>query len=140
MGRLLGLDYGTKRIGVAETDDLQIISSPLTTIHSKDIVAFITEYHTKNPLEAIVIGEPKNLDTSETDASKKVKEFITFMTRKFPQIKIEVVDERFTSKMAAQSMVVAGVKKKKRQEKGSLDKVSAAIILQSFIDRRSNGF
>lgn len=140
MGRLLGLDYGTKRIGVAETDDLQIISSPLTTIHSKDIVAFITEYHTKNPLEAIVIGEPKNLDTSETDASKKVKEFITFMTRKFPQIKIEVVDERFTSKMAAQSMVMAGVKKKKRQEKGSLDKVSAAIILQSFIDRRSNGF
>ena len=140
MGRLIGLDYGTKRVGVAETDDLQIIASPLTTIHISDIINFILEYQKKHDLEAVIIGEPKNLDTSATNSTKKVQEFVTHLKRKIPNLKVELVDERFTSKMAARSMIIGGVKKKKRQEKGVLDKVSASIILQSFLDSRSNGF
>ena len=140
MGRLLGLDYGTKRVGVAETDDLQIIASPLTTIHISNIIDFILEYQKKHNLEAVIIGEPKNLDTSETHSTKKVQEFVTHLKRKIPNLNIELIDERFTSKIAANSMITGGVKKKKRREKGVLDKVSASIILQSFLDSRSNGF
>lgn len=140
MGRLLGLDYGTKRVGVAETDDLQIIASPLTTIHISNIIDFILEYQKKYNLEAVIIGEPKNLDTSLTHSTKKVQEFVTHLKRKIPNLNIELVDERFTSKIAANSMITGGVKKKKRREKGVLDKVSASIILQSFLDSRSNGF
>ncbi len=140
MGRLLGLDYGTKRVGVAETDDLQIIASPLTTIHISNIIDFILEYQKKHNLEAVIIGEPKNLDTSETHSTKKVQEFVTHLKRKIPNLNIELIDERFTSKIAANSMIRGGVKKKKRREKGVLDKVSASIILQSFLDSRSNGF
>lgn len=140
MGRLLGLDYGTKRVGVAETDDLQIIASPLTTIHISNIIDFILEYQKKHNLEAVIIGEPKNLDTSETHSTKKVQEFVTHLKRKIPNLNIELIDERFTSKIAANSMITGGIKKKKRREKGVLDKVSASIILQSFLDSRSNGF
>ena len=140
MGRLLGLDYGTKRVGVAETDDLQIIASPLTTIHISNIIDFILEYQKKYNLEAVIIGVPKNLDTSLTHSTKKVQEFVTHLKRKIPNLNIELVDERFTSKIAANSMITGGVKKKKRREKGVLDKVSASIILQSFLDSRSNGF
>tara|TARA_B100000795_G_scaffold265837_1_gene248195 strand:- start:641 stop:1063 length:423 start_codon:yes stop_codon:yes gene_type:complete len=140
MGRLLGLDYGTKRVGVAETDDLQIIASPLTVIHITDIINFIIEYQKKHQLDAVIIGEPKNLDTSDTHSTKKVKEFVTHLKRKIPNLIVEMVDERFTSKMAAQSLILGGVKKKQRQEKGVLDKVSASIILQSYLDSRSNGF
>lgn len=140
MARLLALDYGTKRVGVAETDDLQIIASPLTTIHSSEILNFILNYKEKHDLEAVIIGEPKGLDSKDTHATKKVKEFVTHLKRKIPDLKIEMEDERFTSKMASQAMVMGGVKKNKRQEKGNLDKVSASIILQSFLDRRSNGF
>lgn len=140
MGRLLGLDYGTKRVGVAETDDLQIIASPLTAIHITDIINFIIEYQKKHQLDAVIIGEPKNLDTSATHSTKKVQEFVTHLKRKIPNLIVEMVDERFTSKMAAQSLIMGGVKKKQRQEKGVLDKVSASIILQSYLDSRSNGF
>jgi len=140
MGRLLGLDYGTKRVGVAETDDLQIIASPLTVIHITDIINFIIEYQKKYQLDAVIIGEPKNLDTSDTHSTKKVKEFVTHLKRKIPNLIVEMVDERFTSKIAAQSLILGGVKKKQRQEKGVLDKVSASIILQSYLDSRSNGF
>ena len=140
MGRLLGIDYGSKRVGVAETDDLKIISSPLTTIHSKDIVQFIIDYAAKYSLEGVVVGEPKNLDTSDTHSTKQVQQFITHLKKKISPIEVIVEDERFTSKMASQAMIMGGVKKSKRQEKGNLDKVSASIILQSYLDRVSNGF
>ena len=138
MGRILGIDYGSKRVGVAETDDLRIIASPLLTVHSKDIVAFILEYAEKYNLDAIVVGEPKSLKNSTTHASALVNQFVTNLSRKIKGVQIILEDERFTSKMAAQSMIAAGVKKSKRQEKGNLDKVSAAIILQSYLDRISS--
>lgn len=140
MGRLLGIDFGTKRVGVAETDDLQIISSPLTTIHSKDIVQFIITYAEQHKLDAVIVGEPKNLDTSNTHSTKQVQQFITHLKKKISPIKVIAQDERFTSKMASQAMIMGGVKKSKRQEKGNLDKVSASIILQSYLDRVRNGF
>ena len=138
MGRILGIDYGSKRVGVAETDDLRIIASPLLTVHSKDIVAFILEYAEKYNLDAIVVGEPKSLKNSTTHASTLVNQFVTNLSRKIKGVQIILEDERFTSKIAAQSMITAGVKKSKRQEKGNLDKVSAAIILQSYLDRISS--
>ena len=140
MGRLLGIDYGTKRVGVAETDDLKIIASPLTTIHSSEIVQFIIDYAQKHDLEAVVLGEPKNLDTSATHSTKQVQQFASHLRKKIAPIEVILEDERFTSKMASQAMISGGVKKSKRREKGNLDKVSASIILQSYLDRSSNGF
>jgi len=135
MGRILGIDYGTKRVGVAETDDLKIIASPLITVHSKDIISFILEYSEKYDLEAIVVGEPKNLNNKNTHATSFVNQFVTHLSRKIKGVQIILEDERFTSKMASKAMVLGGVKKSKRQEKGNLDKVSASIILQSYLDR-----
>lgn len=140
MGRLLGLDYGSKRVGIAETDDLQIIASPLKTIHSKDVISFIIDYSKKSVLDAVIVGFPKNLNSSETHATNLIEQFITHLRKKIFPIQVFIEDERFTSKIAAQSMIIGGVKKRKRQEKGTLDKVSASIILQSYLERRSKGF
>lgn len=137
MGRILGIDYGTKRVGVAETDDLKIIASPLTTVHSKDIISFILDYSEKYDLEAIVVGEPKNLNNKNTHATSLVNNFVTNLSRKIKGVQIILEDERFTSKMASNAMILGGVKKSKREEKGNLDKVSASIILQSYLDRSS---
>jgi putative Holliday junction resolvase len=137
MGRILGIDYGTKRVGVAETDDFKLIASPLTTIHAKDVVTFIKNYAEQYELEAVVVGEPKGLNNQKTDASEFVDQFITRLSRSIKGIKIIREDERFTSKIAARSLLESGLKKSKRQEKGNLDKVSAAIILQSYLDKLS---
>tara|TARA_B100000614_G_scaffold133872_1_gene119176 strand:+ start:197 stop:619 length:423 start_codon:yes stop_codon:yes gene_type:complete len=140
MGRLLGLDYGAKRVGVAETDDLQIIASPLTTVHSQDIITFIIDYSKKFDLDAVIVGTPKNLDFSDTHATKMVDQFIKHLRKKIYPIEVILQDERFTSKIALQSMVIGGVKKKKRRERGILDKVSASIILQSYLEKKAKGF
>ena len=140
MGRLIGLDYGSKRVGIAETDDLQIIASPLITLHSKDVINFILEYSQKFTLDAVIVGLPKNLNSSATHATNLVEQFITQLRKKIMPIEVILEDERFTSKIAAQSMIIGGVKKRKRQEKGTLDKVSASLILQSYLERRSKGF
>ena len=140
MGRILGIDYGSKRVGIAETDDLKIIASPLITVHSKDVVSFIDDYAQKHNLELIVVGVPQNLNTQSTHGTKVVESFLNLLKKKLPQIPVELEDERFTSKMASQAMIMGGVKKSKRAEKGNLDKVSASIILQSYLDRTSKGF
>ena len=140
MGRIIGLDYGTKRVGIAETDDLKIIASPLTTVHSKDVIQFIKDYLLKHDVEAVIIGDPKNLDATDTNATKLVSDFVKHLKKKIPTLNIIMEDERFTSKMASQAMIAGGVKKSKRREKGNLDKVSAALILQSYLTRQSNGF
>mgnify|MGYP001376716558 FL=1 len=140
MGRIIGLDYGTKRVGIAETDDLKIIASPLITVHSKDLIQFIKDYIIKYDVESVVIGYPKNLDATDTDATKLVNDFVKHLKKKIPALNIIMEDERFTSKMASQAMIAGGIKKSKRREKGNLDKVSAALILQSYLTRQSNGF
>lgn len=137
MPRILALDYGSKRVGVAETDDLKMIASPLTTVHAKDLMSFLQNYLIKYEVEAIVVGEPKRLDGGVTHSTKMINEFTVHLGRKFPGLTIHRVDERFTSKMAAQTLNMAGASASKKREKGVLDAISAAIILQSFLSSKS---
>lgn len=133
MGRIMALDYGTKRVGVAVTDEFQIIASPLETVHSAQIVQYLTEYFAKNTVDVLVIGEPKRLNNEDTHVTKIINDFVVHLKRKFPHLLIERMDERFTSKMAQQAILSSGASKKKRQEKGLVDTVSAALILQSYM-------
>ena len=132
----MAIDYGTKRCGVAVTDPLQIISSGLTTVHSKEIITFLQEYFQKEEIETLVVGEPKKLNGQPTDATVHVEAFITKLKKEFPGLKIERVDERFTSKMAFQTMIDSGLKKKARRNKELVDEISATIILQSYMETK----
>lgn len=134
MAKLMGIDYGTKRTGIAVTDDLQIIASGLTTVETKNIWSFLKEYFEKNQVEAVVIGEPLALNGSETDNTKPANKFALDFIKKFPEIKVDRIDESFTSKMAFQTMIASGISKKKRRDKGLVDKISATIILQSYME------
>lgn len=136
MGRLVALDYGSKRVGMAVSDPLQIIATPLDTIHSKDIIAYLKNYVTQNEVDAFIIGLPKRLDNTDTHSTKLVADFIKHLQRTFPEKPVHSVDERFTSSMATKAMIEGGMKKKDRAVKGNVDKVSAAIILQSFMESR----
>ena len=133
MGRVLAIDYGTKRVGLAVTDPLRIIASPLETVHSKDVINFLKDYFQKEPTDVIVVGLPKNLDNQQTDATPHVRAFVKHLSRVFEEKEIVLHDERFTSKMALDAMIQSGSKKKDRRQKGNIDKVSAAIILQSYL-------
>ena len=139
MPKVLAIDYGQKRVGIAVTDDLQIIASGLTTVHSKDVIAFLEDYLAKNNVECIVVGDPKDLKNNPAESARFIEPFVKHLYRKFPNIKIERVDERFTSKMAFQTMIDSGLKKKDRQNKALVDEISATIILQSFLEQK-NGF
>jgi putative Holliday junction resolvase len=137
MPKILAIDYGQKRVGIAATDDLQIIASGLTTVHSKDVMAFLEDYLAKNQVECIVVGDPKDLKNNPAESARFIEPFVKHLSRKFPTIKIERVDERFTSKMAFQTIIDAGLGKKARQNKALVDEISATIILQSFLESRS---
>ena len=136
MGRIVALDFGLKRTGIAMTDELQIIASPLTTVDSAELMVFLKDLMHKNQVDTIVLGEPKRLNNEETHITQNVYLLKEALEKEFPVQKIELVDERFTSKMAMQSMIDGGLKKKQRQEKGALDSVSATIILQSYMNQR----
>ncbi|MGE0562823.1 MAG: Holliday junction resolvase RuvX [Flavobacteriales bacterium] len=136
MPKVLAIDYGQKRVGIAATDDLQIIASGLTTVHSKDVIAFLEDYLTKNNVECIVVGDPKDLKNNPAESARFIEPFVKHLSRKFPNIKIERVDERFTSKMAFQTMIDSGLKKKDRQNKALIDEISATIILQSYLEQK----
>ncbi len=136
MPKILAIDYGQKRVGIAVTDDLQIIASGLTTVHSKDIIAFLEDYLAKNNVECIVVGDPKDLKNNPAESARFIEPFVKHLSRKFPNIKIERVDERFTSKMAFQTMIDSGLKKKARQNKALVDEISATIILQSYLEQQ----
>ncbi|WP_053404118.1 Holliday junction resolvase RuvX [Persicobacter sp. CCB-QB2] len=136
MGRLMAIDYGTKRVGIAVTDPMQIIASPLDTVHSKDIVDFILNYSKQETVDAIIVGWPKNLDNTDTNNTRNVQAFINRL-KKMTSIPIHLEDERFTSKIAMNAMISSGAKKKDRANKGNIDKVSAAVILQSYMERNS---
>jgi putative Holliday junction resolvase len=140
MARVMAIDYGTKRVGVAVTDPLQLIANPLDTVHSKDIVDYIVDYNARNPLETLVIGLPKHLDGSINEVEKHIKLFIKKFEAKLPHINISRIDERFTSKMAFQTMIDGGLKKQQRANKETIDMVSATIILQSYLLTKQNGF
>ena len=137
MARILAIDYGTKRVGLAVTDPARIIATPLTTVHSQELIAFLKEYHEKEGIELFVVGLPKNLANSDTDLTEAVRNFVTRLKRVFPDKKVVTIDERFTSKIAFDAMLSGGMKKKERRNKENIDKISATIILQSFLEQGS---
>ncbi len=133
MNRILAIDFGLKRTGIAITDEANIIASPLTTVDSKDLMTFLKETVVKSKVGTILLGEPKRLNNEDSHITENVRMLKTVLEKEFPAQKIVLMDERFTSKMAFQSMIDSGMKKKQRQEKGTVDMISAAIILQSYI-------
>jgi putative Holliday junction resolvase len=137
MARILCIDYGGRRTGIAVTDPFKMIATGLTTVDSNELIAFLKKYFSREEVELIVIGEPKNLDNSDTHATPLVKEAIKKLKKEFPHIPIQTVDERFTSKMAKQAMIDMGMKKKDRQNKRTVDEIAATMMLQEYLLRIS---
>jgi len=135
MARILSIDYGLKRTGIAVTDPLQIIASGLTTVESPKLIAFLKDYFSKEPVELIIIGEPKNWDDTDTHATPLVKKIIERLKKEFPTMPIKTVDERYTSKMASQAMIEMGLKKMQRRNKALVDEIAATIMLQEYLQR-----
>lgn len=133
MARILCIDYGLKRTGIAVTDPLQIISTGLTTVESKELISFLKDYFQLEHVELIIIGEPKNLDDSDTHATPLVEAIIVKLKKEFPHIPLKKVDERYTSKMAKQAMLDMGMKKKDRRSKKTVDQIAATIMLQEYM-------
>jgi putative holliday junction resolvase len=131
--RIIAIDYGLKRTGLAVTDPLQIIATGLTTVESKQLIPFLKDYFSKEQVELIIIGEPKNMDDSDTHATPLVEKCIQDLQKNFPHIPVKKVDERFTSKMASQAMIDMGLKKKQRRDKALIDEIAATIILQDYL-------
>lgn len=140
MARVIGIDYGRKRTGIAVTDPDKIIASPLDTIASHELIAYLKKYIEEHDVECIVVGEPKQMDYSVSESEQFIKPFLGQLSKVFPEISVERVDERFTSKMAAQSILESGARKKDRRDKALVDKVSATLILQTYLDMQSNRF
>lgn len=136
MSRILAIDYGAKRCGIAVTDPLQIIATALETVRTHDLMEFLKKYCLNEEVQAFVIGMPKRLDNTESDNAARVISFIKTLKKGFPDIPVHEHDERFTSHMALQSMIASGSKKSDRRDKGNIDKVSATIILQSYMESR----
>ncbi|MBL7766941.1 MAG: Holliday junction resolvase RuvX [Chitinophagaceae bacterium] len=134
MPRILAIDYGKKRVGLAVTDPLQIIASGLTTLPTLELIAYLKKYFATEAVEKVIIGLPKSLSNEDTDATALVEHFIGIFQKNFPDIPIVPLDERFTSKMAFQSMIDSGLKKKARQNKGLIDEISATILLQGYME------
>jgi putative Holliday junction resolvase len=135
MGRILAIDYGGKRTGIAVTDPLRIIAGALTTIETGKLLSFLKDYFSKEPVDEIIIGMPVNWDDTATHATPLVKGFIKSFKKAFPNMPITEVDERYTSKMASRAMVDMGMKKKQRQDKGMIDQIAATIMLQEYLER-----
>lgn len=133
MARILALDFGTKRTGIAVTDELQIIASGLTTVPTKEVLTFLESYFSQENVELVLIGEPKQMNNTPSQSEVGIQEFLKKFSEKFPQKELKRIDERFTSKMAFQTMIDSGLKKKQRQNKGLVDEISATIILQSYL-------
>lgn len=138
MGRILGIDYGNKRIGLAITDPLQMFASPLVTISPQEFDSYIENYIKTIQIDEFVIGYPVQMNNMPSESVKYINPFLKKVKKLFPEIPVHLVDERFTSKLAFQALIDGGVKKKDRRNKSMVDKISASIILQSFLDGRSN--
>lgn len=137
MARILALDYGTIRTGIAITDEMQLIASGLTTVLTKDLLPFLKKYFTEEKVETVVLGEPKQMSGIPSESENQILKFLDKFQKQFPNINVERQDERFTSKLAVQSMITSGVKKKQRQNKALVDEISATIILQSFLEKNN---
>ncbi len=137
MARILSIDYGKKRTGLAVTDPLQIIATALDTVDSGELIGYLKKYMAAEPVELVLIGYPLNFDDTPTDATPLVEKFIGKFKNVFPNLPIEKVDERLTSKMASQAIAGMGLKKKDREDKALIDRVSAAIMLQEYLESRS---
>ena len=137
MDRIVGIDYGRKRVGVAVSDPLGIFASALDTVHSAKIIEYLEIYSRKENVVRFVVGYPVNMDGAPSEAAKDVDAFLRRLAKVFPGIPIELEDERFTSVLAHRAMIDGGMKKKDRMDKSSVDRISAAIILQSYLDRRN---
>lgn len=134
MARILCIDYGGKRTGLAVTDPLKIIASALATIETKELMAYLKKYFQQEAVELILIGEPKNWDESDTHATPLVAAFVKRLQKEVPSIPIKMVDERYTSRMATQAMLEMGMKKKDRRVKGNVDQIAATIMLQEYLN------
>lgn len=136
MARILAFDYGVKRTGIAVTDELQIIASGLTTVETKQLFSFLNDYLKNENVELFIVGEPKQMNASVSESEQFIIPFIEKLKLTYPKIPIKRIDERFTSKIAFQSMIDTGLKKKYRQNKELLDEISATIILQTFLEKK----
>ena len=133
MARIMAIDFGSVRSGIAITDELQMIASGLTTVETPNLSDFLSKYIDENPIDLLLIGLPKTLSNEEGNIESEIQKFINLINQKFPDIPIKRIDERFTSKMAFQTMIDSGLKKKKRQDKALIDEISATLILQSYL-------
>lgn len=136
MGRILAIDYGMKRTGLAVTDPLQIIATALETVETSTVLGYLKNYFAREPVDAIVIGLPKQLNNKESETAPFVRQMAAKIQSAFPEKQIHFIDERFTTKIALDAMIEGGMKKKDRRQKGNVDKISATLILQSYLDGR----
>lgn len=136
----MSFDFGTKRLGIAVTDPMQMFATGLTTIHPKDVVEYIKKYLQTEKVSVFVVGEPKQMNGKPSQSAPMVKGFVTILKKNFPDILVEMMDERFTSKMASATIAQSGLKKSVREQKGLVDTVSAVIILQSYLEKKSLNF
>ncbi len=134
MGRILAIDYGRKRVGLAVTDELRMIANSMGTVHSKDVIEYLKKYVAKEKVDCFVVGQPKQMNNTDSESARFVEPFVRLLKKTFPSIMVDRFDERFTSKMAFQTMIDAGLKKKARQDKGLVDSISATLILQSYME------
>lgn len=137
MGRILAIDYGTKRTGLAVTDELQIIASGLTTVDTNKLLQFLKDYVSSETVDLFVVGLPKQMDNTASESEVYIQKFLEELSKQLPHVPVERVDERFTSKMAFQTMIDSGLKKKQRQNKALIDEISATLILQSYLASKS---
>ncbi len=135
MPRILAIDYGQKRTGIAVTDEMKIIASGLTTVPSETTIDFLKDYFAKEKVEKVLIGEPKQMNNEPSQSTEIIEKFVAVFKNTFPDMPLERVDERFTSKMAFQSMIDSGMKKKQRQNKALIDEIAATIMLQDYLNR-----
>lgn len=133
----MAFDYGSKRIGIAVTDPLQIIATGLDTVHPKDVITYLKKYFQTELVELFIVGEPKQMDGTPSQSAQQVRGFITLLKKAFPLVPVETIDERFTSKMAAATIAQSGLKKMDRRDKARIDTISATIILQSYMEKKS---
>ncbi len=140
MAKIIAIDYGAKRCGIAETDDLQIIASALTTIPTKEALVFLKDYCSRNQVDIAVFGQPIRMSGEVSEIESEILKFIGKFKKIHPNIQVERVNEAFTSKLAMEAMIQSGARKKKRREKGNLDKISATLILQNYLESKRKSY